>query len=166
MIDVVVIPAAPTSPARVERLPAWDLAGFQRLVGGYTDAIPVGDELCLLARRGAALRGFPVNQRAGLLALYADPAFDGVDLRGDIVAAGPPDGDDLTPAPAWLRDLYDPAARFHVVDLTPGPEDDTEPLPFPFTDPFLGLAALAGMTRAFPESQFRLTRITNPEDRP
>lgn len=84
MIEVVVIPADPESPARVESRPADDVAGFQRLVGGVFAPVYVDDSLYLLTATG----GRPVNPRACLLAAVVDPDLTHTVLRGDVVAVG------------------------------------------------------------------------------
>jgi hypothetical protein len=158
VIDVVRIPADPAAPVGIESLDDGDPAAFQRLVSGYVDVVYVDDDLSFLLRRGAELRGFPVNSRACLLAMSRDPEFTDVALCGDALAVGPFDGRSHTAAPEWLRRLCRTPARFQILDITAG-RDKAEVLPLNFPDLFLGLAAIAGLSRRFPDRSFRLSPI-------
>jgi hypothetical protein len=158
VIEVVVIPADPVSPVRVDSLLADDLAGFQRLVGGGVAPVYVDDGLYLFTTTQAR----PVNPRACLLTVVLDPDFSATALRGDVVVVGGHLAGSVTSAPQWLRDLCDRPGRFQVVELTAA--NITEPQGLVVRDVFVGLALLAGMNRRAPNRKFLLHRLDDEQN--
>jgi hypothetical protein len=164
VIEVVTIPADLALPVRVESLPA-EVAGFRRLVGGSFRAVPVGEEMAVVMRRGASARGFPVNTRAFLLAVSRDPGFAGKALHGDVVFAGRAEEGDLAAAPQWLRDMCTRPTVFEIVDITDDP-GSARPMALSVPDLFYGLAIVVGISASFPNRIFRLRPTTTPNTGP
>jgi hypothetical protein len=152
VIEVVVIPADPADPIRVDSMHPDDLAGFRRRVGADIKLVYVDENLYLFTAVGER----PVNPRACVLAAVVDPDLTRTVLRGNVVVLGPSDAESVTSAPKWLRDLCARPGPFQIVWLG---HNTTETLPLTVPDPFLGLALIVGMTRRAPDRKFLLTRL-------
>ncbi|OHV40375.1 MULTISPECIES: DUF3846 domain-containing protein [Pseudofrankia] len=159
MIEVVVIPADPATPARVESLDADSPVGFQRLVGGNFELVYVDDEVFLFVNDEGLINGLPMNPRVLLLAASLDPDFTEAVLCGDAVVVGPASRTgSTTSAPVWLRDLCAGPARFQIEQQVKR-TGAWIPMSLVIGEPFFGLALVARMARRAPNRTVRLTRL-------
>ncbi|WP_165938579.1 DUF3846 domain-containing protein [Parafrankia sp. BMG5.11] len=96
MIQVLTVPADPAAPHALTQMSPTDLRGFQTLVGGSIERVPLASAGSLWANEDGLGQRLPFNERATALAAFHAPRFTwDLQIAGDVYLTGPVDTDGL-----------------------------------------------------------------------
>jgi hypothetical protein len=116
-INSIVIPADDEQPLQQSELSLGGLADRQQLVGGFIQAVNLGEPPArLYFNEDGKQMGLPPNKRATLLLWVHNPAFRHMDfIVGDAFVVGPVGrrSTDTTAPDEYVQALFE-ATRFHV----------------------------------------------------